>query len=57
MLVKTLKAHTNGFGEKFAKAEGDIYDHPNPDVLIERGKVEPTDVTVPKTRRRRGRRT
>lgn len=45
MRVKTIKAHTNGYGEKFVKKVGDVYEHPNPLALIASKFVkEATDV-------------
>ena len=43
MLVRVLKAHSNGLGDKYEKAVGDEYDHPTPDLLIARGKLEAVD--------------
>lgn len=53
MLVKTLAKHTNSFGDSFVKLAGDEYDHPYPQLLIKRKKVEAVDVPVRKKRRRR----
>lgn len=43
MLVRVLKAHSNGYGDGYEKAVGAEYEHPSPGLLISRGKVEPTD--------------
>jgi hypothetical protein len=40
MKVRTLRAHRNGFGEKFLKADGDEYEHPHPEGDIVAGLIE-----------------
>lgn len=40
MLVKTLRAHSNGYGKPYKKEAGAEYDHPNPSVLIGQKIVE-----------------
>lgn len=39
MLVRVLKAHSNGYGPTYFKAVGDEYDHPAPGLLIKQGKL------------------
>lgn len=43
MLVRTLKAHSNGYGESYFKAVGDVYEHSSPGGLIKRKRVEAAD--------------
>lgn len=43
MLVRTLKAHANGYGESYFKAVGDEYEHSSPNGLIKRKRVEAAD--------------
>lgn len=38
--VEALRAHENGYGEKFAKAKGDKYVHPRPAGDIAGGVVK-----------------
>lgn len=40
MLVKTLRGHTNAYGEKPTKVVGDEYKHPSPAAAIKSGLVE-----------------
>ena len=40
MKVKTLRAHSNTYGDAYDKEPGDEYDHPEPRVLIDDGVVE-----------------
>lgn len=35
MLIKTTRKHENGYGEKYVKNVGDVYDHPEPAALIQ----------------------
>lgn len=35
MLIKTLRAHSNGYGDKFLKKKGDEYIHPEPGPLLD----------------------
>lgn len=41
--VKALRAHENGFGDKFRKEKGDSYDHPDPRALVDNKLVEIVD--------------
>ena len=45
MLIKTLKAHSNGYGKSYSKSPGDGYDHPNGSDLVKMGyaKEAPAD--------------
>jgi hypothetical protein len=43
VMVKTLRKHDNMLGDKFEKHPGKIYDHPSPELLIERGFLELAD--------------
>lgn len=54
--VKTLIAHSNGFGETFAKDAGDSYDLPEADAagLIAEGLIEPVPVKAEKPAKQGG---
>lgn len=41
--VKTLREHSNAYGEKFIKAKGDVYTHPRPAADIASGVVSLDD--------------
>lgn len=51
MRVKTMIEHANDHGDKRQKLPGDVYQHPEPSVLIGSGFVEVDAAPV----RRRGR--
>ena len=55
MKVKTLKAHMNGYGDKFEKAKGDEYEVPDvhAEPLIAAGLVEDPNAPAPRPARRR----
>lgn len=46
MKVRVLKQHYNEFGKSYQKKVGEVYDHPDPELLIKRKKVE--DAEKPK---------
>lgn len=41
--VRTVRAHGNAYGADYSKAEGDLYDHPDPQHLIDGGLVALVD--------------
>lgn len=53
MQVRTIKAHTNGFGRRFQKAVGDTYEAGLDEArrLIKFGLVEAAQTTPPPKRR------
>ena len=40
MLVKTIKPHSNGYGNAFKKKKGQKYEHPNPAADLASGLVQ-----------------
>lgn len=49
--VKALRAHSNGFGDKYEKAKGDEYDVADPTALVDAKLVEVTGEDHGKGRR------
>lgn len=49
--VKALRAHSNGFGDKYEKAKGDEYDVVDPTALVDAKLVEVTGEDHGKGRR------